>query len=98
MKKILFFLAIVALLFSACSDEFLNVTPKDRYSDATVWKDNSLANAFVNNIYEGQYYGLHSVMFSAIDDQAMEVWSWESQPVVNNAISPSYLGILAPDF
>ena len=54
MKKILFFLAIVALLFSACSDEFLNVTPKDRYSDATVWKDNSLANAFVNNIYEGQ--------------------------------------------
>lgn len=35
MKKILFFLAIVALLFSACSDEFLNVTPKDRYSDAT---------------------------------------------------------------
>ena len=98
MKKILFFLAIVALLFSACSDDFLNVTPKDRYSDATVWKDNSLANAFVNNIYEGQYYGLHSVMFSAIDDQAMEVWSWESQPVVNNAISSSYLGILAPNF
>lgn len=98
MKKILFFLAMVTMLFTACSDDFLNVTPKDRYSDATVWKDNSLASAFVNNIYEGQYYGLHTVMFSAIDDQAMEVWSWESQPVVNNAISPSYLGILAPNF
>lgn len=82
----------------SCSDDFLNVTPKDRYSDATVWKDNALAEAFVNNIYEGQYYGLHTVLFSAIDDQAMEVWSWESQPVVNNAISSSYVGILAPDF
>ena len=98
MKKILFFLASIIVLVSACDDSFLNVTPKDRYSDATVWKDKSLATAFVNNIYEGQYYGLHTVLFSAIDDQAMEVWSWESQPVVNNAISPSYLGILDSNF
>ncbi len=70
-------MAIVASLFSACSDDFLNVTPKvSAILMQLSWKDNSLANAFVNNIYEGQYYGLHSVMFSAIDDQAMEVWSW----------------------
>lgn len=97
MKKIIFILATV-LLIASCSDDFLNVTPKDRYSDDVVWKDNSLAQAFVNNIYEGQYYGLHTVLFSAIDDQAMEVWSWESQPVVNNGISPSYVGILGPSF
>lgn len=98
MKKIIFLVALIATGLTSCNDDFLNITPKDRYSDATVWQDNSLATAFVNNIYEGQYYGLHTVMFSAIDDQAMEVWSWESQPVVNNGISPSYVGILAPNF
>lgn len=98
MKKNILFILVALMTMVSCSDDFLNVTPKDRYSDATVWKDNALAEAFVNNIYEGQYYGLHTVLFSAIDDQAMEVWSWESQPVVNNAISSSYVGILAPDF
>ncbi|MBQ6195186.1 MAG: RagB/SusD family nutrient uptake outer membrane protein [Prevotella sp.] len=100
MKKVLAVLLLVSgvVLSTSCSDDFLNVPPKDRYSDAAVWNDESLASAFVNNIYEGQYYGLHDVIFSAIDDQAMEVWQWESQPVVNNGISPSYLGILGHNF
>ena len=41
---------------------FLDVDPVDRYSDAVVWTDESLITSFVNNIYEGQKWGFHTVM------------------------------------
>ena len=86
------------LMMTSCSDSFLSVDPVDRYSDAAVWQDEALINSFVSNIYLGQQWGFHTVMFSSICDESMEVWSWESQPVVNSSISPSYQGILAPGF
>lgn len=85
-------------LLTACNDNFLEIDPVDRYSDAAVWSDESLTNAYVNNIYLGQMWGFHTVMLSSICDESMEVWSWESQPVVQSALSPSYQGILAPGF
>lgn len=94
----------IALLFvlpffmGSCNDNFLNIDPVDRYSDPTVWSDESLIDAFVSNIYLGQMWGMHTVMLSSLCDEAMEVWSWESQPVVQSALSPSYQGILAPNF
>lgn len=98
MKKINLFFLLFILLCTACSDDFLDVNPKDRYSDAAVWADPSLVSSFVNNIYLGQYYGFHTVMLSSLSDEAMEVWSWESQPIVKSEINPSYVGILGPDF
>ncbi len=85
-------------LLTACNDNFLEIDPVDRHSDAAVWSDESLTNAYVNNIYLGQMWGFHTVMLSSICDESMEVWSWESQPVVQSALSPSYQGILAPGF
>lgn len=98
MKQFKIFAMLMMLMFTACNDDFLNVDPLDRYSDAAVWTDKALVTSFVNNIYQGQYYGFHTVMFSSLCDEAMEVWSWESQPVVKSEINPSYLGILGPGF
>lgn len=95
------YLAVSLLMLAgmtACNDDFLSVDPVDRYSDAAVWKDEALINSFVNNIYLGQQWGFHTVMLSSLCDESMEVWSWESQPVVSSSLSPSYQGILAPNF
>lgn len=47
--KILLFTLIFNIL--SCSDSILNREPLDSYSDAAVWKDPSLINAFISNIY-----------------------------------------------
>lgn len=39
-------------LISACSDEFLETEPLDEFADGAVWGDQSLAQAFINNIYQ----------------------------------------------
>lgn len=96
MKSIKITLLSLALSVTACNDNFLNVTPPDRYSDDVVWTDEALINLFVNDIYIGQHYGFKSVMMSSVCDEAMEVWGWETAPIVQSSISPTYIGIFAP--
>jgi hypothetical protein len=98
MKRIGLYLLSFLLFVSSCSDSFLEVTPLDKYSDATVWTDPALVSSFVNNIYLGQYYGFHTLMLSSLCDESMEVWAWETHPVLKSEISPSYVGALGPDF
>ena len=98
MKRLYGLLVLLCFMLTACNDDFLDVDPVDRYSDAVVWTDESLITSFVNNIYEGQKWGFHTVMLSSLCDESMEVWAWESQPVVMSELSPSYQGILAPNF
>lgn len=98
MKHIYKLILLLCLTLTSCNDNFLDVDPVDRYSDAVVWTDESLITAFVNNIYEGQKWGFHTVMLSSLCDESMEVWSWESHPVVMSELSSSYQGILAPNF
>ena len=98
MKRLYGLFVLLCLMLTACNDDFLDVDPVDRYSDAVVWTDESLITSFVNNIYEGQKWGFHTVMLSSLCDESMEVWAWESQPVVMSELSPSYQGILAPNF
>jgi starch-binding outer membrane protein, SusD/RagB family len=43
---------LVAAVFSSCKkDDSLDVIPRDRLSDATVWTDASTADVFLNDIY-----------------------------------------------
>ena len=95
---LLYGLCLLFCLGATSCNDFLDIDPVDRYSDATVWTDEALTTAFVDNIYKGQKWGFHTVMLSALCDEAMEVWAWESQPVVMSELSPSYQGILAPGF
>ena len=95
---LLYGLCLLFCLGATSCNDFLDIDPVDRYSDATVWTDEALTTAFVDNIYKGQKWGFHTVMLSALCDEAMEVWAWESQPVVMSELSSSYQGILAPGF
>lgn len=98
MKRINIYLLSILLFITSCNDSFLNVDPSDKYSDAAVWADPALVSSFVNNIYLGQHYGFHTLMLSSLCDESMEVWAWETQPILKSEISPSYVGALAPNF
>lgn len=87
-------LSLAALLVTtACNDDFLEVAPLDRYSDAAVWKDPALVSTFVNGIYEGVHYSFQTEMLASVSDEAMDVWGWETLPVINGDINNSYLGV-----
>jgi hypothetical protein len=98
MKRISLYVLSFLLFASSCSDSFLEVSPLDKYSDATVWTDPALVSSFVNNIYLGQHYGFHTLMLSSLCDESMEVWAWETHPILKSEISPSYVAALNPDF
>ncbi len=51
MKKInqLLIIGLVFLTAVSCKKDFLDVLPKDKYSDETVWNDPALIQSFVNN-------------------------------------------------
>jgi starch-binding outer membrane protein, SusD/RagB family len=90
--------AIIAVFFPACNDDFLDVKPLDKYSDAAVWEDPVLVQSYVNNIYMGIPFPFTTLMLSSCVDESMAVWDWESSMVTQSAVSPSYLAIFDPDF
>jgi len=45
------YLIFLTGIFTACQDEILNTVPQDRYTDATVWSDPALIDAFLNTQY-----------------------------------------------
>ncbi|PGH39723.1 MAG: RagB/SusD family nutrient uptake outer membrane protein [Candidatus Nephrothrix sp. EaCA] len=51
MKKVLFIIAIHFALLSSCNKEVLNKQPLDIVSDANVWKEPALINAYLTHIY-----------------------------------------------
>lgn len=93
MKKRIVLFLIITIFSTACNDDFVDVAPQDRYTDDAVWKDKALITIFVNNIYMGLHYGFQTEMLSSICDESMDVWGWETLPVINGDISQSYLGV-----
>jgi len=43
--------AFLVILLTACSEDILDKTPLDRYSDALVWKNFDLVNMYINSCY-----------------------------------------------
>ncbi|WP_053004292.1 RagB/SusD family nutrient uptake outer membrane protein [Flavobacterium sp. ABG] len=50
-KIVLAVFLMVSGLFWSCSDDILDKVPLDSYTDASVWNDLKLTEAFVNNLY-----------------------------------------------
>src|SRR5665647_3645124 len=42
---------LTGIIFTSCQKDLLNKSPLDRLSDATVWKDPALVQAYVNDQY-----------------------------------------------
>ncbi len=78
MKKIVNKISIIGLLvlvagiFHACDDEFLNTKPLGEVSQADVWTDPALMEAYVNDIYRAlQNGGFHEEQLASMTDEAM---------------------------
>lgn len=96
MRKIKVLILSSILLLTSCSEDFLEVKPLNEYSDAAVWTDPALVEAFVNNIYLGQQYGFQLEMLASLSDISMTKRA-EVNPILNSEINPSYVSVLAPD-
>src|SRR3982750_675925 len=94
MKRIFFWLSAVILLGTAsCKKDFLNITPRDKYSDDQVWKDPLLAQTFVNNIYLGIPHGFSNIMMSSLVDETMYNADFGAANVTKSLLTPSDVGI-----
>lgn len=77
MKKIkLFYIPISALLFTGlftnCNDDFVNTKPLNEASKELVWSDAGLAQAFINDIYNGfGQGGFNEQMLASLTDESM---------------------------
>jgi len=97
-KTLIFSLAVITFVqFSSCKKD-LNLTPVDKFSDASVWSDPALAQTFVNNIYGGIPHGFSNVMMSAICDEAVYNADAETWNVNKSLITPSDLKVFDMNF
>ena len=103
MKKIVTILALGLAFATSCSDDFLDKEPTDQLGASTVFEDQSLAQAFLNNIIgqlpAGQYnspgggYG-NNYLLASISDEARSKSGWvPSNSVVRvGSMNPLDLG------
>jgi starch-binding outer membrane protein, SusD/RagB family len=94
MKRLFYLLIILVMLNGvSCKKDFLNQTPKDKFSDESVWKDPALIQAFVNNIYMGVPHGFSCIMLSSLVDESVYNAQFGEQNAVKSLITPGDLSV-----
>ena len=95
MKKINYILSVLLLFLAtvSCKKDFLNQVPKGQYDENTTWKDPSLIQAFVNNIYHGIPHGFSNIMMSSLVDESVYNHQFGEQNVVKSLITPGDLNV-----
>jgi starch-binding outer membrane protein, SusD/RagB family len=72
LNKIVALLVAASFAFTACNDDFLNTRPLGQVSEAAVWTDPALAEAFVVGIYQGfGNGGFDEQMLASLTDEAI---------------------------
>jgi starch-binding outer membrane protein, SusD/RagB family len=72
MKHYKIFISVFVLLMfsmSAC-DDILDQKPVDRYTDAVLWSDINLAQAYLLDTYEGAKIGYRQYMITSVSDES----------------------------
>jgi hypothetical protein len=95
MKRIYELLSVLLLmlLIASCNKDFLETTPKDQFSDASVWKDKELIKAYTNRIYQGLHYPLATLYLSSFVDETAAQGFYDGANINQSLISPSGLSI-----
>lgn len=92
-NNIKYILGIILFLnTTACDTDFLNVAPEDRFADVAVWKDPSLAEAFVNEMYRGLNHGLRELMLGSLADESQFIHNYGSSQVVQSNLTSADVG------
>lgn len=76
-------LAIFFFIAFGCSDDLLDKKPLDKFSDATVWQDLNLVEAFVNSQYKvlpklGWYEWIRSYQLSCFADETVHKYGYHN--------------------
>ncbi len=88
--------ALLGLGGTGCNN-ILDLTPKDQLSDAAVFADPNLAQAFVNDVYRGMGHGLYEIMLASISDETHFIHNYATEPIVKSIITSSDRGALDDD-
>ena len=76
MKKIIIITTVILLSCVSCSDNILDISPKDRISEDAVWGDENLIKAYHTNLYNCIRHGFNIHMQSKATDEAYCSISW----------------------
>lgn len=96
-KTISIFLIIVFGTAVSCNEDFLERKPLDAISDADVWSDPSLVEAFVNDLYGriwDPFMDSWKVMHTAVSDEGMYLRDKGTDVVVKGTLTPENMGTL----
>lgn len=87
------FFTAALLTQTACSSDWLDVVPTDKYNDETVWRNPELATQFVFNIYFGIPYPHQALMnFSVSDEGSFAFIDPIADRVNNSTLTPDFQG------
>lgn len=68
-KSFILVLGMLTFSMSGCED-VLDQNPVDRYTDAVLWSDINLAQAYLLDTYEGSIIGYHQYMITSVSDES----------------------------
>lgn len=101
MKRIYKYLILILLLpfISSCDMNVLDKTPTDSYTDAVIWDDEALVEAYVNTAYKELPVGLERtgriMPYTYVIDEANSRGSWASiGTIIMGDHGPNYSGPL----
>lgn len=81
-----------SILWLISCDDFLDKQPLTEVSEADVWADPALVNAFVNSRYNQVGVGWTESWQSSVVDETYLTWSRGCEPITQGYVSPSDLG------
>jgi hypothetical protein len=87
-------LALLLLLGATGCSDVLDVTPKDQFPDQAVFTDPNLAQAFLNDMYQGLGHGLYEIMLASMTDETHFIHDYNTSKIVQATITSSDRGAL----
>lgn len=100
MQMIKNIILVMAMFFIAsCSDNFLNVYPTDKLSDATFWKDEKDADLALAGVYNQFEFWWNPIYWDMASDNGYSQFPWENfQNWGNGNVNPTSIGYSFYDF
>lgn len=93
--NILSFIAVLLLFNTGCKKDLLDVIPKDRLSEESIFMDPVFLEAYVTNSYNGlpNYIMAQEPMMSSITDESYMIWDRGTYHVARGMVSPDNVGL-----
>lgn len=86
MKRYFILICFLSVFGASCSDNILDRGPLDKYSEQNVWKDSTLINLYLGNIYAGMlttYDEGGSFLMACLTDEAESARTFHTSQQVN---------------